>query len=98
MTTRFFRLTILAAAMVGLCAAPAAAVDKEHQQIMADIRMLQEQAAQLQQMLAGLGDALKQLNSRLDDQTGIERKAFADGKVQMDNLSGDIRIVKEKVD
>ena len=60
--------------------------------------MLQEQAQQLQQMLSGLGDALKQLNSRIDDQTALERKAFADGKVQMDNLSGDIRVVREKVD
>src|SRR5437763_16750686 len=78
--------------------APAAAVDREHQQLEADIRMLQEQAQQLQQMLSGLGDALKQLNTRIDDQTALERKSFADGKVQMDNLSGDLRIVREKVD
>src|SRR5258706_4874041 len=100
MTTRTFRTgaPVLALALVCLCAAPAAAVDREHQQLEADIRMLQEQAQQLQQMLSGLGDALKQLNSRLDDQTALQRKAFADGKVQMDNLSGDIRIVREKVD
>ncbi len=100
MTTRTFRTVapVLALALVCLCAAPAAAVDREHQQLEADIRMLQEQAQQLQQMLSGLGDALKQLNSRIDDQTALERKAFADGKVQMDNVSGDIRIVREKVD
>ena len=34
----------------------------------------------------------------IDDQTALERKAFADGKVQMDAISGDIRIVREKVD
>ena len=73
-------------------------MDREHQQIEADIRMLQEQAQQLQQMLAGLGDALKQLNSRIDDQTALEQKAFANAKVQMDNVSGDLRIVREKVD
>src|SRR5438067_12381915 len=78
--------------------APAAAVDREHQQLEADIRMLQEQSQQLQALLTGLGDALKAVNARLDDQTNLERKAFADGKVQMDNLSGDIRIVREKVD
>jgi tol-pal system protein YbgF len=100
MTTNTFRAAVLgfALALVCLCPAPAAAVDREHQQLEADIRMLQEQAQQLQQMLSGLGDALKQLNSRIDDQTGLERKAFADGKVQMDNLSGDVRIVREKVD
>jgi len=83
---------------IGFWPAPAAAVDREHQQLEADIRMLQEQSQQLQQMLSGLGDALKQLNTRIDDQTALERKSFADGKVQMDNLSGDLRIVREKVD
>ena len=38
------------------------------------------------------------MNARLDDQTALERKAFADDKVQMDAISGDIRIVREKVD
>jgi tol-pal system protein YbgF len=98
MTTRTIRLLTLAALLVSLSPAPAAAVDREHQQIEADIRMLQEQAQQLQQMLAGLGDALKQLSSRVDDQTALERKAFADGKVQMDGLTGDVRTVREKVD
>src|SRR4051812_3121225 len=100
MTTRTLRFTALASAIALTCLmpAPAAAVDREHQQLEADIRMLQEQAQQLQQMLAGIGDALKQLNSRIDDQTSLERKAFADGKVQMDNLSGDVRIVREKLD
>jgi tol-pal system protein YbgF len=98
MTIRTISLLMLAGTLVSFFPAPAAAVDREHQQIEADIRMLQEQAQQLQQMLAGLGDALKQLSSRIDDQTALERKAFADGKVQMDSLSGDVRTVREKVD
>jgi tol-pal system protein YbgF len=100
MNTTNFRTSLLCltVAFVCLLPSPAAAVDREHQQIMADIRMLQEQAQQLQALLNGLGDALKAVNSRLDEQTGLERKAFADGKVQMDSLSGDIRVVREKVD
>jgi len=74
------------------------AADREHQQMMADLRMLQEQTQQLQALLNGLGEALKAVNTRLDDQTAIERKAFADGKVQMDGISNDIRVVREKVD
>jgi tol-pal system protein YbgF len=74
------------------------AADREHQQIIADIRMLQEQSQQLQALLNGLGDALKAMNARLDDQTGLERKAFADNKVQIDGISSDIRVVREKVD
>ncbi len=97
-TTRKVAALAAGIALLCLCPAPAAAVDREHQQIMADIRMLQEQTQQLQQMLTSLGDALKQLGTRIDDQTGLERKAFADSKVQIDNLSGDVRIVREKVD
>jgi TolA-binding protein len=74
------------------------AADREHQQIVADIRMLQEQAQQLQALLNGLGDALKAMNARLDDQTALERKAFADNKVQIDGISSDFRVVREKVD
>jgi tol-pal system protein YbgF len=74
------------------------AADREHQQIVADIRMLQEQAQQLQALLNGLGDALKAMNARLDDQTALERKAFADNKVQIDGIASDFRVVREKVD
>jgi tol-pal system protein YbgF len=98
MTIRPLRLPALALALISLCAAPAAAVDREHQQLEADIRMLQEQSQQLQQMLAGLGDALKQLSARIDDQTALERKAFADAKAQIDNVAGDIRVIRERVD
>jgi tol-pal system protein YbgF len=100
MTTNTFRCTVLGLAfgLLGASATPVFAVDREHQQIMADLRMLEEQAQQLQALLTGLGDALKQVNTRIDEQTALERKSFADGKVQMDNVSGDLRIVREKVD
>ena len=88
----------LALLYAALTPATPAAADREHQQIMADLRMLQEQTQQLQALMNGLGEALKAVNSRLDDQTSLERKAFADGKVQMDAISGDIRVVREKVD
>lgn len=75
-----------------------AAPDKAHLQLMADIRMLQEQAAQLQSLLGSLSDVLKTVTTKLDDQAGINRKAFADQKLLVDNLSGDVRVVREKVD
>lgn len=89
---------VLALTCMGIVPVTLAAADREHQQIMAEMRMLQEQTQQLQALLNGLGDALKAVNARLDDQTTLERKAFADGKVQMDGIAGDIRIVREKVD
>lgn len=88
----------LAVAYVALTPATSAAADREHQQIMADLRMLQEQTQQLQALMTDLGEALKAVNSRIEDQTSLERKAFADGKVQRDTMSGDLRIVREKVD
>ena len=97
-TTRTAVALALALAGVGLVPAPSAAADREHQQIMADLRILQEQTLQLQALMTDLGEALKAVNSRIDDQTSLERKAFADAKVQMDTMSGDIRVVREKVD
>ena len=98
-TTRHARFALgLALAYVAVTPVSPAAADREHQQIMADLRMLQEQTQQLQALMNGLGEALKAVNARLDDQSSLERKAFADGKVQMDTISGDLRIVREKVD
>lgn len=85
------------ALLVGL-AAPAHAANREHQQLMADIRMLQEQSQQLQLVLASLGDTLKALNAKLDDQSTAARKQFADQKLLIDNLSSDLRVVRERVD
>ncbi len=97
-TTRAVLSLCLALAYMALTPATPAAADREHQQIMADLRMLQEQTQQLQALMNDLGEALKAVNSRIEDQTGLERKAFADGKVQMDTMSGDLRVVREKVD
>jgi tol-pal system protein YbgF len=97
-TTRSVVALVLALAYVGLSPARPAAADREHQQMMADLRMLQEQTQQLQALMNDLGEALKAVSSRIEEQTSLERKAFADGKVQMDTMSGDIRVVREKVD
>jgi tol-pal system protein YbgF len=77
---------------------PASAANKEHQQLAADIRMLQEQTQILQNLLTTLNESLKAVNTRLDDQTNAMRKAFADQKLLIDNLSSDLRVVREKVD
>jgi tol-pal system protein YbgF len=79
-------------------AASALAADKEQRQLMADIRMLQEQTQQLQNLIGALGEALKTVHARLDEQATTNRKAFADQKVIIDNLANDLRVVREKVD
>jgi tol-pal system protein YbgF len=94
------RLSIgLLAFVITACAvSPAAAANKEHQQLMADLRMLQEQSQLLQTLLGTLNEALKAVNTRLDQQTEVNRKAFADSKLVIDNLTNDVRVIREKLD
>lgn len=84
--------------MVMAAPAPASAADKTHQQIMAEIRMMQEQQQQLQQLIGGLADTLKGLASKIDEQSGATRKAFADQKLVVDNVAEGVRILREKAD
>lgn len=91
-------LTTGAGLLLAAAAVPAGAANREHQQMMADIRMLQEQTQQLQLMLGVLSEALKTVTAKLDDQAGGTRKAFADQKLLVDNVAGDLRVVREKVD
>ena len=89
----------LAVCLVSLLALPAiAAPNREHEQMMADIRMLQEQSQQLQQLLATLAEAIKGVTARIDEQSGVTRKAFADQKLQVDTVGSDIRVLREKLD
>jgi tol-pal system protein YbgF len=80
---------------------PAAAQNRREMQMMADIRMLQEQNQQLQVLLAQLGDALsgsmKAVNGRLDEQANTNRKAFADQNLKVDQFVSDLRVVREGV-
>ncbi|HTV02533.1 MAG TPA: tol-pal system protein YbgF [Luteitalea sp.] len=95
--TRIVTGALTGVLFVGL-ALPAHAANREHQQLMADIRMLQEQNQQLQLVLATLGDTLKALNAKIDDQSGAARKQFADQKLLIDNVGSDLRVVRERLD
>ena len=66
--------------------------------MMADIRILQEQSQQLQNLIATLTETIKAVNGRIDEQTAANRKAFADQKLVVDTLANDLRVVREKVD
>lgn len=75
-----------------------AAANKEHLQLMAEIRMLQEQQQTLQAALGTLQDTLKALNQKLDDQASTERKAQADQTLALNNIRDTVRMLKEKSD
>ena len=100
MTSRF-RALVLVLVSIALAAAtsvPIEAANKEHQQMMADLRILQQQTQILQAQLSALTEALKAVNTRLEDQGGANRRAFADQKLLVDTVATDLRVVREKVD
>jgi tol-pal system protein YbgF len=100
MRIRSFKQAAAVALMVGVVLLPrsAAAANREHQQLMADLRILQEQSQLLQNMLGTLAEAVKAVNTRLEQQTEAERRAFADEKLLIDTLQKDLSVMREKVD
>jgi len=85
-----------------LSASPAAAQSQRERQMMADVRMLQEQTQLLQQQLTAaleqLQATLKTINTRVDDQAAATRKSFADQKLAVDQFGSDLRVVRERID
>ena len=77
---------------------PAAAQSKEQRQMMADLRMLQEQNQTLQNVLGSIVEAIKAVNGRMDDQAKVTSKAIADQKLVVDNLTNTVRVIREKLD
>ena len=96
---------IFPVAIVLLAPAILIAQNREHQQMAADARMLQEQTQQLaitlatlQQTLQTLAESMKQINARLDQGSDATRKGFADQKLLVDTLSNDVRVIRERSD
>ena len=90
-------LPVLLFALVVPSAASAAA-NKEHLQLMAEIRMLQEQQQQLQGLLGALQDTLKVVTVKLDESAAGTRKAMADQTLATTNIGDNVRILREKTD
>ena len=98
MIRRRLPLAALALLLAALATAPMEAANKEHQQMMADLRMLQQQNQLLQAQLTALADALRTVSARLDEQAGVNRKTAADARLQVETVAGDLRVVREKID
>jgi len=82
-----------------LSAAPAwAGPNKEYLQLLAEIRMLQEQNQQLTQLFGSLQDAIKAVTAKLDDQAAANRKAMADQTLAINNIGDTVRVLREKAD
>ncbi len=89
---------IAAAAAAWLAAAPTplAAQNREHQQMAAELRVLQEQQQLLSGALTQVADSIKALAGRIDDATGMTRKGFADQELRVGALSGDLGLIRER--
>lgn len=94
---KFSAIAILTTGVL-MTASPLFAADKTHQQLMAEIRMLQEQQAQVQQLLGGLADTLKTVTAKMDEQTNATRKVFADQMLVINGIADGVRILREKSD
>jgi len=84
--------------LLGLISAPLRAADREHEQLMADIRVLQEQTLQLHYLIAALEGTLSTLSGRLDEQDAERKRSFADQKLTTDNMLTGVRVLREKLD
>ncbi len=94
-----YSLVFCIATLILLAGLPTAnAQNREHQQIMADIRMLQEETSRLQLLMAALDQLLQQLMASVNGHSDITRKAFADQRLLADNIGNDVRILREKLD
>ena len=69
---------------------------------MADMRMMQEQNQLIQNLLGSIAESIKAVNARLeariDEQASNTGRALADQKLVMDNLSNNVREIREKLD
>lgn len=94
------RTSLALAALLTCLARPASAQNREHQQMTADVRMLQEQTQQLAITLAALNQALaeslKAINARLDQASDASRKSFADQKLIIDNIGEAVGVIRER--
>lgn len=96
-------INVLAAAVLVVTGPTSvAAQSREQRQMMATLQILQEQAQQLANTVAALqqslDEAVKSVNTKVEDASGANRKAFADQKLLIDAVAGDVRVVRERSD
>ena len=95
---QFLVLALVGGLAAWVASSPVLAADREQQQIIADIRMLQEHTLRLELLLGTLAETLTGVLAQLDEQRDVDRRAFADQKLLVDNVAQGVRILREKVD
>jgi TolA-binding protein len=85
-------LTLVAALLPG----PAPAQSRVEQQLLVELRTLQEQTQRLQASINALTEQLRQTNARVDAQGQDAVKGFADQRVFIDALAAELRALNER--
>jgi tol-pal system protein YbgF len=93
---RLCLLTVLV--VLALLPGAAAAQNREHLQMNADLRMLQEQVSRLQLTVNQLADRLGTTDGRIDQVAATNLKSFADQKLVIDQITGTLSTMREKLD
>lgn len=75
----------------------AAAQNREHQQLFADLRMLQEQVLKIQLALNMMAVDVKATNTRLDAQDAATRKDFADQQYRIGLIDDTLGTLRERL-
>jgi len=88
----------LVAVTLGAFPRPVNGQNRERQQLMADLRMLHEQTMRLQLHISALDESLQHLTTQLVAQAEVTVRAFADQRLLVDGVAGDVRILREKLD
>ena len=78
--------------------APAGAQNREQLQLMADLRMIQEQVGRLQLAVSQIGQQVTALDKRLEADREAAIKAAADQQLRFNTLSQTVTVVREKLD
>lgn len=95
---QFLVLVLVGGLAPWVASSPVSAADREQQQIMADIRMLQEHTLRLESLLGTLAETLTTVIMKLDEQRDVDRRAFADQKLLVDNVAHSVSILHETVE
>lgn len=95
--TRLVSLLVLAAALL-LPAPRLLAQNRQDIQMLADLRMLQEQVSRLQLATNQLSEQLKVVNGRLDQSADANVKTFANQQLLINQIAANLTTVREKLD
>jgi tol-pal system protein YbgF len=91
--TATIAVTTTAAVLLGVVA-PATAQSREHQQMAAELRMLQEQQQQLSIAVSQLAEAIKALHPRFDESNNAVRGALANLELTIKNMANDLSAIR----